>query len=162
ITVILIMNSLTERDNHYMGLALDAAVQAFQNNEVPIGAVVVDQTGELLGCGFNRIEASFSQNYHAEVNAINQACLKRKDWRLSSCTLYVTLEPCMMCISLCALSRIERIVYGASSPLFGFTLDKEGVLRLYSRQIKSITSGVRAAEAATLLKVFFKKERNRE
>jgi tRNA(adenine34) deaminase len=146
-------------DDFFMDKALIVARQGGEQGEVPIGAVVVDAYGTVIGQGYNLVEAYHCQSHHAEVQAIENACTTRSDWRLNQCTLYVTLEPCMMCVSLSALSRIERIVYGAPSPLFGYHLDKEGVLTLYTRHIKNITSGVRADEAAALLKEFFRKER---
>jgi tRNA(adenine34) deaminase len=150
-----------KNDSYYMQLALKEAVKAAERDEIPVGALVVSPYGEVLGKGRNAVEKNQCQEAHAEIRAIRQATKKIKDWRLTGCTLYVTLEPCMMCVSLIALSRISRIVYGAKSPLFGYHLDKEGVLALYTRQIKSITSGVRAEESARLLRDFFKKKRER-
>lgn len=144
-----------------MFLALKQAKIAAKQNEIPVGALVVTPYGDIIGKGYNRVEKQGCQVAHAELRAISQATKKIKDWRLTDCTLYVTLEPCMMCISAIALSRISRVVYGASSPLFGYHLDKEGVLALYTRQIKNITSGVEAEASAQLLKDFFKKKRDR-
>jgi tRNA(adenine34) deaminase len=146
-------------DQTFMLAALSEAQLAAKKGEVPIGAVVVSSTGQILGQGHNKTEHKKCQVFHAEVCAIQDACKKLDDWRLTGCTLYVTLEPCMMCISLAALSRVERIVYGAQSPLFGFRLDKEGVLGLYTNHIKNITEGVLASEAAALLQDFFKRRR---
>lgn len=148
-------------DLYYMNLALKQARKAARQDEIPVGAVIISPYGELVGTGYNQVEKKQCQREHAEVRAISQATKKQKDWRLDGCTLYVTLEPCMMCISLIALSRISRVVYGAPSPVFGYNLDKEGVLALYTRQIKNITSGVAAEESAALLRDFFKKKRER-
>lgn len=144
-----------------MKKALGYARRAAQRNEIPVGAVVVSPYGEILGSGYNKVEKTHCQSNHAEAIAIQAATKKTHDWRLTDCTLYVTLEPCMMCISLIALSRISRVVYGAQSPLFGYHLDKEGVLALYTKQIKNITSGVEADEAGQLLRDFFKKKREK-
>jgi tRNA(adenine34) deaminase len=149
-------------DNEFMDQALELACQAFNDGEVPIGAVVINCDGKIIGKGYNQVERYHCQNYHAEVQAIKEAGIQLGHWRLIRCTLYVTLEPCRMCMSLAALSRVERIVYGASSPLFGYSLDKEATHTLYSRHIKNITSGVRSERAASLLKDFFKKGRMRE
>ena len=146
-------------DDAYMREALDFARQAGGRGEVPIGALVVNPQGVVIGRGGNEVEKNKCQIDHAEACAIRSATQALGDWRLERCTLYVTLEPCMMCISLAALSRIERVVYGAQSPLFGYSLDKEGVLALYTKQIKNITSGVLAQEAMELLQSFFKKTR---
>lgn len=147
-------------DIFYMSGALDLARQSgTQTGEVPIGAIVVGPEGQILGQGHNLTETEQCQTRHAEIIAIERAARQQSDWRLDGCTLYVTLEPCMMCISAAALSRIERIVFGARSPLFGYRLDKEGVLALYTKQIKNITEGILAQEAAVLLKDFFKLKR---
>lgn len=142
-----------------MQQALEQAKMAADSGEIPVGAVVVSPYGEVLGSGRNLVEAYHCQIHHAEVRAIDEACKKLQTWHLDGCTLYVTLEPCMMCISLIALSRIERVVYGAESPFFGYHLDKEGVLSLYTKQIKNITSGVLGNEATALLKDFFRHKR---
>ena len=150
---------MIDRDIMYMRQALALAQRAATAGEVPIGAVVVSAHGEILGTGYNLVERYQCQRHHAEIRAIDKACKKINNWRLIGCTLYVTLEPCMMCVSLCALSRCERIVYGADSPLFGYRLDKEGVLALYTKQIKNITAHVLADEAAAILKKFFSDKR---
>lgn len=151
--------TILKSDEFYMKKALLLAKQAKKNNEIPVGAIIISQYGDIIGSGYNRVERYQCQGEHAEMRAIKKACKKLKNWRLDRCTLYVTLEPCMMCISLCALSRIERIVYGAESPIFGHHLDKEGILALYTKQIKNITSKVLAEEAALLLKNFFSSTR---
>lgn len=148
-----------QADIDYMRQALGLARRAGLAGEIPVGAIIVSPEGTVLGKGANKTERHHSQLFHAEAVAISAAGKKQQDWRLSGCTLYVSLEPCMMCISLCALSRIERIVYGADSPLFGYHLDREGVLSLYTKQIKSITKGVLAEESAALLKEFFTAKR---
>ncbi len=153
-----------KNDNTYMKKALQLAQQAFDVGEIPIGAVVVSPYGDELGHGFNISERSKCQIDHAEMVAVRSACQKIDDWRLDGCTIYVTLEPCLMCFGALALSRIERIVYGAQSPLFGYHLDNDSRAGLYTRQIKNITPGVLAEESAALLKSFFalKREKKRE
>lgn len=142
-----------------MRQALELAQVALESNEVPVGAIIIDEGGQVLGKGYNLTETLRCQLEHAELRALREATKNQQDWRLDHGTLYVTLEPCMMCISALALSRIERIVFAAKSPLFGFHLDKEGVLALYTRQIKNITEGVLQHEAAALLKHFFTQKR---
>jgi tRNA(adenine34) deaminase len=148
-----------QTDEWYMGKALKLASLSENLNEVPIGAVIVDQYGTIIGKGFNRVEHFKFQGHHAEIRALEQATKKIKDWRLEKCTVYVTLEPCMMCISLCALSRVARIVYGASSPLFGSHLESEIIKGHYMKSIQNITAGVLAEESALILKKFFNKRR---
>jgi tRNA(adenine34) deaminase len=160
----------------YMHHALTLASRAAQQGEVPIGALVVDEKGEIIGRGFNKVEQGKSQLEHAEIRALKAAARKRGDWRLSGCTLYVTLEPCGMCIHFALLSRICIVVYGASSPLFGYTsyekhlitkgqsaaqfLDNNKIVQLYQRDAIKIVAGVCSDEASALLRQFFKSKRS--
>jgi len=148
-----------ERDKILMRAALVCAREGLQAGEIPVGAVVADQYGNICGAGRNYVEANFFQGEHAEVVAIRTASQSRETWRLEGMTLYVTLEPCMMCVSLAALSKIERVVFGAYSPRFGASLDIDGVLRLYRMQIRNITPGVLADEALQVLRESFMKAR---
>lgn len=153
-----VMNTIME-DRYYMLQALELAKKAYAKGEIPIGAVVVTQEGAIIGKGYNLTEHSRSQSSHAEVRAIEQAGRKLGDWRLDGCTLYVTLQPCLMCLGLICLSRITRLVYGAESPLFGYHLDKESLPCLYKKHMKGITSGVLEEESKKLLEQFFKMKR---
>jgi tRNA(adenine34) deaminase len=105
----------------FMQSALDLADLAFRDGEVPVGAVVVDDAGSVIGKGFNRIESEGCQAAHAELLAIKQACAARGGWRLDGCYVFVTLEPCLMCFGLIKNSRVSGLVFGASSTLFGFS-----------------------------------------
>lgn len=145
-----------------MDYALELAQEAFEHNEIPIGAVVVSSEGMVLGTGYNQTEKYNSQSRHAEVAALEEASTKQRDWRLEGATLYVTLEPCLMCMGLICLSRIERLVYAASSPLFGYTNSKESLPPLYTKHIKGISSGVKGEEAQALLEHFFRQKRKGE
>jgi tRNA(adenine34) deaminase len=146
-------------DQAYMYKALEQAVLAFEVDEVPIGAIVIDAEGTVIGFGYNQTEHTFSQSRHAEVGALEMAGASRKDWRLIECTLYVTLEPCLMCMSLACLSRVSRVVYGAPSPLFGYQVEKDFFPKFYQKHLKGITSGVLADEAEKLIEKFFQKKR---
>ena len=145
-------------DIQYMQQALALAQKAYDLGEVPIGALVVSPTGEILGQGYNQAETKKCQDQHAEINAIRAACANRGDWRLEGCTIYVTLEPCFMCFGCIDLSRIERLVYGAESPLFGYHQAREGLLDI-AKHVKNITSGICKEESEALLKRFFKEKR---
>lgn len=151
--------SVKDSDAYFMHRALARARRAYQLDEVPIGALVVARDGTILGSGYNRTERDCSQSRHAEVIAIERSGRKLQDWRLEGCTLYVTLEPCIMCMALVSLSRIERLVFGAKSPLFGYNLDKELLPQVYKKHIKGITSGVLEEESQMLLEEFFKRKR---
>lgn len=143
-----------------MEMALTLAKKAFSQQEIPIGAVVVSPEYKIIGFGFNKTERLHMQSRHAEMCAIERANRLLKDWRLEGCTLYVTLQPCMMCVGLMYLSRISRLVYGATSPLFGYDLDNEQVPSLYKKHIKGVSTGVLAEESQQLLEQFFRKKRN--
>jgi tRNA(adenine34) deaminase len=138
----------------FMNEALEYARQAASQQEVPIGAVVVDAQGNIIGRGYNQVEGRKSQLAHAEIEAITQATQAIGDWRLDGCTLYVTLEPCKMCMGLIQLSRLDRVVYGADSPRFGHS-DQHPTI--YKEVL--VEKGVRADEAKQLLQDFFKKRR---
>ena len=158
-------------NNHhfYMEKALVLAQKAADLDEVPVGAVVVGPDGAILGTGFNQVEAMQSQTGHAEIIAIKQASAHLGNWRLEDCSIYVTLEPCNMCMGLIRLSRLDRLIYGASSPLFGYRfidekgrdLDNEGLAWVYKNDV-IVESGVGAQEAQKLLKQFFQKKRKKK
>ena len=143
-----------------MRKALALAHQAYKKGEIPIGALIVDENGIVIGKGYNKTEESHTQSRHAEVIAIEKAGKKRGDWRLEGCTLYVTLQPCLMCMGLICLSRIKRLVYGAESPLFGYHLDKELLPCIYKKHMRGVTSGILAKESQIVLEQFFKEKRN--
>jgi tRNA(adenine34) deaminase len=139
----------------YMDQALKQAQKAFDQEEVPVGAVVVNAFGKVIARAFNAVEQQHTQLAHAEMQAVNKACKKLGDWRLEGCWVYVTLEPCAMCLNYLILSRVAGIVFGSESPVFGYHLDKEGVIQLYRKNAVAIIGGVRAPEAQALLKSFF-------
>ena len=148
-----------ERDQACMTQALVLAQQAFDEGEVPIGALVVDATGKIIGSGYNQIEKQQSQIAHAEISALRQAAHARGDWRLGGCTLYVTIEPCTMCYGALRLSRIDRLVFGASSPVFGYHLDKDSFLSVYNNDTLLIKEGIMKEECAKLVRRFFEQKR---
>ncbi|MGB8467994.1 MAG: nucleoside deaminase [Candidatus Babeliales bacterium] len=145
---------------YYMKKAVAQARKAYAIDEVPVGAVLVDEQGAIVGTGYNQVEKKKQQQAHAEMIAIARAAKKRGDWRLNGCALYVTLQPCAMCMGLIQLSRISLLVYGCQSKLFGYQLDKEGAIQLYNRDI-AVQAGVLSDDAAQLLKQFFKQKRIR-
>lgn len=147
----------------YMQLALSQAQLAFDANEVPIGAVIVAPNGQILAQACNATESTHSQTAHAELLAIAQAGAIQGDWRLQDCWIYVTLEPCAMCMNAIIISRLAGLVYGAPSPLFGYLkVDKEGSSWLYKRDALTILEGIGQAEAKQLLQQFFKQKRIQE
>ncbi len=149
-------------DEHYMGLALEQARLAARIGEVPIGAVVVCG-GEVVASAYNRREIDHDPAGHAEMLAIREAAVHLQGWRLSECTVYVTLEPCPMCAGLMHQARIARCVYAAFDPkagALGTLYDLHDDTRLNHRF--DVTSGVRAEESAALLREFFGTLRGRQ
>lgn len=149
----------TEKDIFYMNNALQQARKAAQEDEVPVGAVIIDEQGVIIARAHNKVEQKQVQTAHAEVIALERACKKRGNWRLNGCWIYVTVEPCAMCMGLIALSRCSGVVYGASSPLFGCGLESMD-LSLYRKGSICIVSGILAEESASLMKQFFQKKRS--
>lgn len=155
------MHSLPIMRDHtyYMQAALKQAHCAARQDEVPVGAVIVDAQGAIIARGHNRTEQLSTQCAHAEMRALAQAGKRLGDWRLLGCWIYVTLQPCAMCIQAIVLHRLAGLVYAASSPLFGFDLDKMVIDQLYKRDALRIITGVMEQEAGDLLKKFFKMKR---
>lgn len=143
----------------FMREALHEAQRAYQAGEVPIGCVIVDEGGTIIARSYNQVESRKCQTGHAEVCAVEEACRIKNDWRLEGCWVYVTLEPCAMCMNLLVLSRVAGVVYGASSPLFGYSLDNSACLQLYRRDALKIIAGVLEQEAALIMKQFFQEKR---
>lgn len=148
-----------QKDVFFMQQALKQAHKAAAANEVPIGAVIVSPDGKVIARAYNQVEHNQTQSAHAEVLAINKAGKKLGDWRMSECWIYVTLEPCSMCMNLIYLSRFAGVVFGASSPLFGYRLDNTQPDQVYKRATVMVIEGVCAQESAQLLKRFFNQKR---
>lgn len=143
-----------------MGEALALASRASAVGDVPVGAVVVDADGKVVGRGFNRREASHDPTAHAEVLALREAALALKTWRLDDCTLVVTLEPCVMCAGAVLAARIPRLVIGAWDDRAGATGSQWDVVRDGRIGAKvEVISEVRADESAAMLREFFEARR---
>jgi tRNA(adenine34) deaminase len=141
--------------------ALAQARAALATSDVPIGAVVIDPTGEVIGTGRNRREADRDPTAHAEVVALREAAAERREWRLAGCTLVVTLEPCTMCAGAAVLSRVDRLVFGAFDEKAGAVGSLWDVVR--DRRLNhrpEVVSGVLADEATALLHEFFASHRD--
>ena len=149
-----------ERED-YMRLALAQARLAAREGDVPVGAVVVDEAGRVIGEGHNRRQQRADAVSHAEIEAIRAACRRRGSWHLDGCALYVTLEPCPMCAGAVINARVPVVVYGAKEPLTGAC---GSVLNLFEERFgfhPAIYGGVLADEAAALLAEFFRDVRLR-
>ena len=148
-----------EEDLRWMGLAYDEALRAEESGEVPVGAVIV-VGGRVLGRGHNRTEVLQDPTAHAEMLAITAAANTMESWRLEGTSLYVTLEPCLMCAGAIFLARVERLVFATRDP-------KRGVLRSIMDVSESealnhhttVEEGPMAQECSRLLSTFFEKLR---
>ncbi|KPK61964.1 MAG: hypothetical protein AMS21_08485 [Gemmatimonas sp. SG8_38_2] len=146
-------------DAAWMAMALDEAAKAGFHGEVPVGAVVV-RNGELIARSHNRTRQLADPTAHAEALAVRQAAEVLCDWRLTDCTLYVTLEPCAMCAGAIVLSRIERLVFAAADPKAGMCGSLGNIVQ-DERLNHSVMleSGLMSQEAGALLREFFKERR---
>jgi tRNA(adenine34) deaminase len=144
-----------------MRLALAEALLAAPSADVPVGAVVVDRAGEVVGRGHNVREAEGDPTGHAEVRALRAAAEAVGEWRLTGCSLVVTLEPCTMCAGALVLARVDRLVYGAADPKAGAVESLWDVVR--DRRLNhrpEVVGGVLAAESSELLQAFFRSRRD--
>jgi tRNA(adenine34) deaminase len=144
---------------HFMKLALQQAVAAFELDEVPVGAVIVHD-GRVIGAAHNRSIQLRDPTAHAEMMAITQAAEAIGDWRLENCTLYATLEPCPMCAGAILQSRIPHVVFGATDPKAGAV---RSVFQLLSDQrlnhMSTIVDGVMQEDCGAILTEFFRQKR---
>jgi len=150
---------IAQNDEFFMAQALKEAKKAYQKDEVPIGAVVVKDS-TIIARGYNQKVNKNNTILHAEIVALTKAMKKTKDWRLTGCTLYVTLEPCPMCAGACINSRVDRIVFGAydkkagcCGSLYNLPTDK----RFNHRAI--VQGGILENDCAKILSDYFAKRR---
>ncbi|MDR2532571.1 MAG: tRNA adenosine(34) deaminase TadA [Oscillospiraceae bacterium] len=147
-------------DEHYMLLALEQAKKAAAISEIPVGAVIVDADGNIVGRGHNLTEQENSPLMHAELIAIQEAVRNLRTRRLTDCTIYVTLEPCPMCAGAISSARIKRLVYGAFDEKGGACAS---LLNLYDYPVNHkpmVRSRVLAEECGAILSEFFKRLRD--
>ena len=147
-----------KEDTHFMRRALAQAEKAFERGEVPVGAVVV-KDGTIIGRGWNRSILKKDPTAHAEIIVLRTAAKKLGNYRLSGCDLYVTLEPCMMCLGAVVHARIRRLIYGAPDPKSGAV---RSVIHFPFHKLNhrpDIVAGVLADDCARLLRDFFKARR---
>jgi len=144
-------------DNQHMRSALENALYAQANNEVPVGAVIVMRdTDKIISTGYNRVEIEENPTRHAEMIAIEAACKALQTKNLSECDLYVTLEPCTMCAAAISYARIGRVFYGASDPKQGAI---EHGARFFTKETcmhrPEVYEGIMSEESSQMMKVFF-------
>ena len=143
-----------------MRLALTEADAALAADDVPVGAVVIDTAGAVIATGHNTREAHHDPTGHAEVVALRAAAAARGEWRLSGCTLVVTLEPCTMCAGALVLARVDRLVFGAYDDKLGAAGSLWDVVR--DRRLNhrpEVVAGVLAGESTARLDTFFARHR---
>ena len=149
-------------DQAFMRMAMDAAVEAKLVGEVPVGAVVV-KDGEVIAVGYNQPIGQHDPTAHAEINALRSAAQKLGNYRLVDCTLYVTLEPCAMCLGAMLHARLARVVFGAPDPKTGVC---GSVLNLaLEKQLNhqtQVQGGILAQACGDTLRDFFKERRSKE
>jgi tRNA(Arg) A34 adenosine deaminase TadA len=144
----------------FMNVALEEAAKALERGEVPIGAVIVENSGNIVARAGNETRARLDPSAHAEVLAIREACTVLKTERLVNCDMYVTLEPCAMCAALIANARIRRIYFAASDPKSGGIQQGARIFdRKQTHHVPEIYSGIGEEKAAELLRNFFSKKR---
>jgi tRNA(adenine34) deaminase len=141
-------------DEHFMKEALKEAIKAFEMDEVPIGAVIVNNN-RIIARAHNFTETLTDFTAHAEMQAFTSAASEIGGKYLIDCTLFVTLEPCVMCAGAAFWTQISRIVYGAKDPKQGYSLKKSNLLHPKT----TVTGGVLESDCSDLLKEFFKKKR---
>lgn len=143
----------------FMKKALRQAEIAFKKNEVPIGAIIVDKNNNIISRAYNKIEKIGCQTGHAEVQAIKKACKKIGTWRLDDYSIYVTLEPCLMCLGLIQLSRIKNLYFGAMNKEYGSGLNFVKKHKLKRKNLY-IWGGLLENQSIDILRRFFKRVRN--
>lgn len=156
--------TFTEKEvENFMQLAFEQAKIAQAQDEVPIGAVVINPEGQVIGAGYNRRELDQDAIQHAEIIAIRQACEVTSSWRLIDCSLFVTLEPCPMCAGAIINSRLKNVYFGAFDPKAGAS---GSVVDLFSvekfNHHPRVYSGVLGEEAGNLLTNFFRAIRQKQ
>lgn len=155
------MTTVTQSDRSAMQEAIAEAREALDTGDVPVGAVVIDAAGAIIGRGHNEREKSHDPTAHAEVVALREAAAGRGDWQLNGCSLVVTLEPCVLCAGAILAARIDRVVFGAwdlKAGAAGSVVDLLRERRLPHR-VGEVVGGVDERECASLLAEFFSARR---
>ena len=144
----------------YMQRAIALAREAGIRGDIPIGAVVIDATGAVIGEGSNARERDHDPTAHAEIIALRQAAQARGDWRLHDCTMYVTLEPCPMCAGACAMARLGKLVLGAWNEEYGAVGSRWDLVRdaRLGHRVE-VVSGIASEECGGLVRSFLEERR---
>lgn len=144
--------------NYFMDLALKEAKKALNNNEIPVGALLIDDDGNVLASSYNKKESKFDVTSHAEIEVIRKASFFKKNRRLDNLTLVVTLSPCLMCLGAIKDSRIKRVVYSIEDDNLSIN-EKELINNIYFENNIEVIKGIKEEESKELLNQFFKQNR---
>ena len=152
---------MTKDEN--MELAIDEAKKASQRNEIPVGAIIKEPSGKIIAIESNRTLELCDPTAHAEINAIRKACKRLKNIYLSGCTMYVTLEPCPMCLTAIVNSRLKKLIYGLHSPKFGAFSSDNLTCKNIGTLVKNteVYGGFYELEISRIMKDFFEGKRER-
>ena len=148
-----------ECNEFYMRMALEEAAEAARLGEIPVGAVAVDAEGRVLARAHNLCETQRMPTHHAELLVVQEACRELGSWRLSNVTVYVTLEPCPMCMGALIRARVARVVFGAPDPRAGACGSLVDLTAYPLESSPEITGGVLGEESLELLRSFFQSKR---
>lgn len=153
---------MVKDDLYYLKKCYDEALKAYEIDEVPVGCVIV-KDGRIIAKAHNLRETKKSALAHAEIIAISKACKKTNAKFLDGSTIYITLEPCLMCLGAIIQARISKIVYSANEPKFGCITSKAHIIDDYKFNVNiSYTNGLMKDEVSNLMKQFFQKKRNKK
>ena len=144
-----------EKEKKYIEIAIKEAEKSYKKGEIPVGAVIV-KNNKIISKAHNKKEKLKNPTKHAEIIAIEKACKKEKNWRLNDCTIYITMEPCLMCCGAIIQSRIKKIVYCVDNNNFGYTKKIKEILNSEKIIIEKIDQN---DQIKNMLKEFFKKKR---
>ncbi len=146
-----------------MELAINEAKKAAQRDEVPVGAIITEASGRIIAVESNKMFELCDPTAHAEINAIRRACEVRRECYLSDCTIYVTLEPCSMCLAAIANARLKKLIYGLPSPKYGAITSNHLSCQNVERLVKNteVYGGFYQLEISLIMKKFFKNKRKK-
>ena len=145
----------------FMDDALEEAAKALKRGEVPVGAVIVEASGDIIARAGNETRERLDPSAHAEINVLREAAKKVDNYRLNGASLYVTLEPCLMCFGACIHARIDRLIFATEDQKSGVVINNLNLQEesFFNHKI-SVSSGILATESSELLKKFFQERRN--
>ena len=146
-----------------MELAIEQAIKAAERNEIPVGAIIREASGKIVAVESNKIIELCDPTAHAEINAIRKACRARKGLYLLDCTMYVTLEPCSMCMGAILNSRLKKLIYGLPSPKYGTFSSNHSTFKNTEGLIKNteVYGGFYQSEISLIMREFFEDKRTR-